>query len=497
MERLRDMNPWWTEPTAIAADRHLKAAAEAPFLWNPVVFSREELASPSVFTLRGPRQVGKTTLLKRLVRESLEAGWPHRRLLYYSFDLEREAEAPVRVVRLARDLFPGEGPWRVFFDEVSSLPDWQRAIKYLRDQTPAAGYTFILTGSSARDIRVGAERLPGRRGPAARPDRVLLPMDFATFCRVRGLPAPPARLPVEGFMDPANDQLLREAQLRLPELLTSLELYAANGGFPQAVGDLLRHGGLSESTLRVLWDVVAGDVDRWGRDHLVALKLLERVGRHLATPLSWRGLAEDMGVAPATAEEYVRLLADSFVLQVLHFWDPARRSWSPHKQKKLYFTDPAWARIPGLLLGGGPPPLPHLVEAVVAVALFRAVEPAPVESFATPQRVFYWRSTGGREVDFLVRTEEPLRVPPEAREPAPRARRVVLPGGETREALLPVEVKFQAAVSGYDREALRRAFGRGLLLSRHTLDLAGPVRTVPVPVFLWLLRTEADAPPGV
>ncbi len=143
------------------------------------------------------------------------------------------------------------------------------------------------------------------------------------------------------------------------------------------------------------------------------------------------------------------------------------------------------------------------MEGLVAVALYRAAEPAPVESSATPQRVFYWRSTGGREVDFLVRA---LPAEPTGRQLGEESRALPLPGSPgspglsgpagrgPREALLPIEVKFQASVSGHDREALRRAFGRGLLLSRDTLDLTGPVRTIPVPLFLWLLRSEADAP---
>lgn len=465
ISRLRDLNPWWIAPEAMERDPHLREAAAAPFRWEPEVLGPEDLESPSVYTLRGPRQVGKTTAVKRLIARSLAAGWPGRRLLYFSLDLERDPEALIRLVKQAKDLFPGEGPWRIFLDEVSSLPDWQKAMKFLRDHTPAAGDTFVLTGSSARDIRVGAERLPGRRGPGERLDRVLLPMSFADFCAARGLPAPPARLDLAGFLEPAHDALLLQGRLHLEELETCLHLYARSGGFPRAVADAVRTGDVSPATLRTQWDVVAGDVERWGRDHLSALKLLERAGRSLGTPQSWRGLAAEMGVAsPVTAEEYARLLAESFVLLLLHFWEPARQAWAPRKQKKLYFVDPAAARLPRMLLGGMPLPLPAVVENLVAVALYRTAEQSPVEAFATPQRVFYWRSTSGREVDFVVRLAD---------------------------RIVPVEVKYQTSISGYDREAVRRAFGNGILLTRAELDLSGPVRTLPAALFLWMLATGA------
>lgn len=465
INRLRELNPWWADPTAIDRDRHLLAASRAPFHWDPRVFAPSDLETPSVYTLRGPRQAGKTTLLKRLIHQSLAAGWPPQRILYYTFDLERDMEAAVRLVRTAREIFPGPGPWRIFLDEVSSLPDWQKAVKYLRDQTQAAEDTFILTGSSAHDIRIGAERLPGRRGPGERLDRILLPMSFTEFCTTRGLPAPPVRLAPDAFLAPAHDSAIHQGLLLQSEIETCFQLYLSSGGFPAAVADTMRNGDIQAATLRTLWDIVAGDVERWNRDHLVALKLLERTGRSLTAPMSWRGLAEEMGVAPATAEEYARLMAESFVLMILHFWDPARRGGAPRKQKKVYFVDPALSRLPALLLGGPAGLTAATVENAVAMGLFRATEPSPVEAFATPQRLFYWRSTSGREVDFLVRSGD---------------------------SLLPVEVKYQATVSGHDLEAIRRGFGRGLLLSRDRLDLSGPIRILPAALFLWMLTPAAD-----
>ncbi len=73
------------------------------------------------------------------------------------------------------------------------------------------------------------------------------------------------------------------------------------------------------------------------------------------------------------------------------------------------------------------------------------------------------RSAGGREVDFVIRLAE---------------------------RILPVEVKYRSSISGYDREAVRRAFGSGLLLTRSETYLSGPVRAVPAALFLWLLNTD-------
>ncbi len=83
-----------------------------------------------------------------------------------------------------------------------------------------------------------------------------------------------------------------------------------------------------------------------------------------------------------------------------------------------------------------------------------------MEAFAVPQALFHWRSAAGKEIDFLI-----------GRAPAK----------------LSVEVKYQRSITGRDTLVIRQSFGSGILLSRTTLDLAGPVKIVPAALFLWLL----------
>ena len=71
------MDLFWKNPDWEQKDRHLKSLKEAPFRRNlsPVVLS------PGVTLIRGPRQVGKSTWLKLLLKEHLEAG---RNCFYYT-----------------------------------------------------------------------------------------------------------------------------------------------------------------------------------------------------------------------------------------------------------------------------------------------------------------------------------------------------------------------------------------------------------------------------
>ncbi len=467
-DRLSEQNPWWLDDAAIERDAHLQELARSPFQRVPPVLGELDLGGPVVYTLRGPRQVGKTTALKILARRLIRQGVPARNVVYYSLDLERDPEAIVEVVRRARSV-GDEGRRYILLDEISSVPNWQRAVKYLRDNTPARDDFFLVTGSVASDVRRGAERLPGRRGPASDLDKILLPLSFRDFVAAvaPSLPLPEVSLrPEQAALGAvATGRILERHFVLVSELDRLLEAYALVGGFPAAVRDYLaeEERDVSDVTVRVLWDVIAGDFGRTGRDPAGAVKLFERISINLGSPLSWHQVAEGVGVSsPTTAEEYVRALADAFELLVVHAWDSSKGIRSPKRGKKLYGVDPVIFRFPERILGGTRrPDLPLLVENITAVALFRSAEREFVEAFPVPQALFYWRSSKGKEIDFLVGR-----------------------GG----AKLPVEVKYQTTVGSRDTMVIRQSFGSGIVLSRQTLELGGPVRVIPAGLFLWLLE---------
>jgi predicted AAA+ superfamily ATPase len=456
-------NPWWQDATAIDRDPKIREHDLAPFQRQPAVLDTFRLDQPNVYTLRGPRQVGKSTAVKMLIRRLVHSGFPATRVLYLSLELERQPRA-IRdaVVRAKRHLRAGDSPWVIFLDELSWVRDWQTAILALRDHGDAAGDCLVLTGSSARDIRAGGERLPGRRGPGVDLDKVLLPLSFREFLEATGRAVDLPRCSLEDLAWGSNTQPIREAILQSAELDTAYNQYLQVGGFPSAVADFLREGVVSESTYQTLWHIVAGDVERTGRSHATALKLLERVVRNLCSSTSWTKLASEMAVGKDnTAEEYAQVLADSFLLLVLYFLDLARKSPSLKKEKKLYTTDPLLAHLPGHVLPGVPSPSDaELTEAVLATELFRTREARLQEAFSVPQSLFYWKSSREKEVDFLS-------------------------GGPG--SVVAVESKYSAQVGGQERLTIRNAFGRGLIASRQTLDLDDPVRVIPVSVVLALL----------
>lgn len=100
-------NPWWQGPDAFARDPHLTRLAEAPFRRVPAALQSIKPDEPNVYTLRGPRQVGKTTLLKQLASRLVrDEGWDPRLVVYYPLDLADRPRQLVDLVLRVKSAYP-------------------------------------------------------------------------------------------------------------------------------------------------------------------------------------------------------------------------------------------------------------------------------------------------------------------------------------------------------------------------------------------------------
>jgi len=420
------------------------------------------LALPGIYTLRGPRQVGKTTTLKLMLRNSL-ADTSGEEVLYYSCDLDNDPDTIRAVVEAAKAYRPKATRWRIFLDEVTSIPHWERGVKWLRDNTEARRDTFVVTGSSAVDIAAGADRLPGRRGKVERPDRILMPLSFADFARIHGS-APPLSARPTDFLKPELQEQLRPASLQLTTLQILFERYLRTGGFPAAVIDEHMRGAVSDTTLGQLWGLVESEIQRQRLDPVRAYRAIEHVVRALGSMTDWTGLGETLDADRRTAEDYARVLALTFVVLILYKWDPRRGGPQLRAQRKVYFVDPLFAMLPQRLRrSDAGPEVSALVENAVILGLFRSEEQPLAEEFALPQGLYYWKSRSGGEVNALVGTKDRT----------------------------PVEVKYREELDQRHVAALTRSFPRGVVVTKSMIDLQNrDYPRVPAALFLWLLSGE-------
>jgi predicted AAA+ superfamily ATPase len=420
------LNPWWRSPGWEADDPHLRRL-EAGLVRLPAPQVDEvDLDVPAVHVLRGPRQAGKSTDLKLLVRRALEAGVEPRQVVYLSVDLleDQHPSALVESVNRSFELSGGQGDSRlILLDEVTAAERWQTAVKVLWDQGRIDRDVVVCTGSSAADLAEGsAERLPGRRGRGR--DFLVLPQSFSSFARATDGTIPPGLgLDVAGILSADGQEALNTSRVHLPSLQRALERYLLFGGLPAAVAEAAGGGAEpSEEVKRVIWDSLVKEVQRRGASTPAAQALLERLMRSLGSKLSWSKMAREMSVPlgrprrrrgdrtdPRTVQSYIELLAVNYFALVLYFWKQDSGSGDVAKDKKVYFGDPLLHTITAERVG-----LPRdrhaEVENAVALALYRRYEPTErsAENMIAPERLHVWGTRRGGEVDFVCGPREQI-----------------------------------------------------------------------------------------
>jgi len=316
---------------------------------------REDLAAKMVL-LAGPRQVGKTTLARRILRER-ESG------VYLSWD-SREDRRDIRAAR-----WPG-GRALVVLDELHKWRGWKGWLKGEFDKH-REHLRFLVTGSARLDVyRRGGDSLQGRyHHHRLHPFSVA---EVVSEARPKTIPAgQELELPTRG------DQQLVEALLQ-------------SGGFPEPF--------LAQSA-RTLRRWQKERLDRFFREdvrdlepirdlstfQLLADLLPEKVG----SLLSLNALREDLEVSHRALTHWMAVLETMYhVFRVRPFGSPRARTLS--KMPKAYLWD--WSLVPDRaarfenLVGSHLLKLAHSLDDVEGL----------------PAGLHYLRDRVGREVDFLV-----------------------------------------------------------------------------------------------
>jgi predicted AAA+ superfamily ATPase len=470
-----NQNPWWRDKSLISQDPKLRELERRPLRFRPELLDEFDLDVPGIHTLRGPRQIGKTTAVKLLIRDLLlRADISKEQVMYYSCDnidtrqeLASLLDAYFDHLRML-GLF--EHPMYIFIDEITVIKEWQRTIKHYADQGWLERAVLILTGSSASDLRHGAERLPGRRGVIAHPDKVLLPMGFREYLRT--VDPPLVGLCANDIsLTAINDNGMKQLGSLLPllgELNIHLERYLITGGYASAINDFYELGEIPYATWERYQQWVRGDISRSGKSERTARQIIRELLRISVSAFGWETIARNIDVAThKSVAEYMQALEDAFALKTLYQIDLNTGSPRVKKLKKNYFLDHfiQWAMrgwvenwltygdtIAGLIAKGdmkGP-----LAEEVIANDLFRRFD----RHDWLNSRVFFWKNGG--EVDFVV---------------------------QDGEGMFPVEVKYRQGAGLSDCAMMKKlGFKRGIVVSRDTLAMQEGFAVIPLPLFLLI-----------
>lgn len=344
---------------------------------------RIETVSGKATVLIGVRRCGKSTFMFQLMQRLLERGVSRANILYLNFFDDRLHElkhaSPSIVMEAYYSLYPekkNEEPVYCFFDEIQALKDWEPFIDRLMRTEKCE---VFITGSSAQMLT--REIATQMRGRALSWE--LFPFSFREFL---------------DFHDIEHCGML-SAKKRLM-IQKAFENYWTRGGFPEVAGvdrhlrikihqeylnamlfrDLIERHNISHP--RAL-----SDLTHWLVDNTASLYSINRLTAYL----------QSLGhkVPKASVSDYVNWLEDAYCNFSVRIFDAsiARANINP---KKIYSIDHSFATSvgSGVLLNSG-----HLLENLVFMALRRL-----------SADISYFKTNGGREVDFIARFHDRSRV---------------------------------------------------------------------------------------
>jgi predicted AAA+ superfamily ATPase len=411
-------------------------------LGNPPTFRRfvesqilEALDDTRVVLVVGPRQAGKTTLVRQFVSDERP---------YLSLDdiatCARARSDPVAFIR---------GLDRVVIDEIQRAPELMMAIKQSVDLDTRPG-RFLLTGSAnVMALPTVGDSLAGRIEivtllPLAQAEITAAPGRFIE--RVfAGEPAQLQGVPV--FGDPLVQSVLR-------------------GGYPEA----LRR---TSERRRALWhrDYLALVLDRDARD-IAALEqmaklpaLMQMLGEQAGQLVNANASAVALGLSIPTVQKYITVLERLFLLQQVRPWFSNRLS-RLIKSPKLHMLDSGLlATLRGATatrIAEDRTHLGPLLESFVFAEVLKSLTWSDVRAHVT-----HFRTKDQDEVDLVLE--------------------------DTRGRIIGIEVKSAATLRPKDFSGLRKLeeaagskFVQGILLHDHdrVTPYSEKIRAAPVSL-LW------------
>ncbi len=316
---------------------------------------KKSLARGKSIMLLGPRQTGKTTLLKQFSPDwSISLINPSIRQKY-----EKDPSLLLNEIRALIKKNPKIQRPLIFVDEIQKVPELLDVIQELSDEKVAQ---FIITGSSARKLkRSGANLLPGRI--------ISLHLDPFSF---------------QEFNKKTLDELIGLGSL--PGIILSEE--------PEI--DLKSYVEIYlEEEIRA--EALVRNVGNFAR-------FLELAAIESGKMVSFRKLSQDLGPSHTTIASYYQILEDCLILERVEPFFKSRTRKRLIRSPRYLFFDLGVRNICARVLGSIPPEIKgQLFEQYIGLELIRWARRQHGKA-----RILFWNDPSGPEIDWLIETANEL-----------------------------------------------------------------------------------------
>lgn len=472
---LSRQNPWWRQGAGTA-----HTAGAPAYTRGDLGGMIDELGDRRIHAVIGPRQAGKTTMLRQLAARLMGEGCDPRRIMYASLD-EPPFASDLEHIRRALEWYVLEvvrepldgigGRLYVMLDEVQEVDGWQGVLKGWVDRE--YNVKFLVSASSSLGILSGpSESLMGRIR-----HQEVAPLSFSEYVSLKGvgraeqagadMRAALAGALAGGDAEPFH-RAARSASAHLApyadEITVRLSEYLVYGGRPGvATADPGDKRAILDDNLHL---AMYRDIVRIGAVKSPALM------DALLTVLAWKSpgtvnisrLARELDANRDTVKHYLHLLGASYAIHEAQLYSEDL-GVSARAEKRAHIRDPG-TRTAALRSSAADilDDSSDAGRAAASAVCDHALRLARSYNAVDGARMYYWRDGGGDGVDAVVRIGR---------------------------SMLPVASMHRARVRESDLAGLRRFAGRfgtrvGLAVSDAGVGLAGDGIVV-VPLWLYLL----------
>ncbi len=303
------------------------------------------------FFLFGPRQVGKSTLLKKDAAD----------LTIDLLDPELQLEYNKNPKLLSQQVAELKSTSTIFIGEVQRVPKILDIIHSLMEQKPKL--KFILCGSSARKLRHGAANLLGGRALY----RTMHPLTYEELSNTFNLQW------VLGYGS-------------LPKVYSTL-----NQRNPEEAEDLLRAYVITYLREEVKAEALVRNLQGFQN-------FLDVAAAQYAEQVNFSGIARDCQIALSTVREYYSILEDTLLGTFLYPYLKSQRKRMSHRPKFYFFDNGVTRALLGTLKDKpNRNEQGRLYEQWIVQEIIRQNE-----YYQKDWKLSFWRTSHGAEVDLLI-----------------------------------------------------------------------------------------------
>ncbi len=484
-EAMGAQNPWWLTKNAVKNHPIMQKYEQAKFRKPPNLIHMIQLTNDALYTLSGPRQIGKSTSLILIIKKLIDEGNDPADILYFS--CENLKEKRLQDLIEAYLAFRSDSKKRkfIFLDEISHAKDWTEDFLALTNQGKLKDVTVIASGSHAMEISESVERLPGRRGQGQSLDKVLLPMKFSEYLdfvepNFKTILFNHGLKKAKDRHDKFNKIMSGEIPNELEKIMQykkflddMLNDYLISGGIPSVINEHKVKGEISNGTFITYYNGLMGDFKKIGLKDDYVKQIVRGLIETYRSPISWNALTKKTELGSHnTIDRYTEGFGKLFFAnKVFHINQNAEPEFS--KDKKVYFQDPFFFNL--FCANNSNPEnfyntiklsllnndhVSSLAETITYNHLCRlAYQFRPNDLFQPTEHIFYHRTAKDKETDF-----------------------VLLYNGKMN----PLEVKYQEQITSSDYGSLQD-FKCGALITKNTLEKNGRYVAIPLSIFLLLI----------